>query len=525
MNKLLIGLAVGFVLIASDLRAEEAVIPRFEIQRYRLEGNSILPLEQVGELLAPFAGKSQDFGDIQKAMESLERTYHEKGFTLVTVILPEQEIARGEVLLRVIEPRVKEIKIEGNIHNSRENILASLPTLKLGEPPFVTGISENFRVANENPARKLTLRFITQEKPEELVASVQVNDQKPWKLGLSIDNTGNSQSGQYRMGLSLLHANLFDRDHVATLQYTTSPDHIDKVMTFSASYRIPLYKIGDSIDLFGAYSDVNSGTSHISGTDLSISGKGIVSGFRYNMNLPRNGAYEQKLVMGLDYRLYNNSVTMLGVDLAPDVVAHPVNISYTGTFQNELINTDFNGGIVHNEPWGGQGQQSDYSTVRSGAAADYWIFHYGFNSMLKLPKEWMVRVNGTGQFSPNRLIPGEQFGLGGSSSVRGYEEREESWDGGFSGSAEVYSPDIAGLIQLPKSQLRLVGFFDGGTGYNMRSQASESDSNALTSIGTGFRLGIGESFNFSLDWGFALDSSTHTRRGDNGVHFKGQFSY
>ncbi len=525
MNIYLLWLVLWLVTITSNLHAEEAIIPRFEIQRFRLDGNSILPSGQADALLVPYTGKSRDFGDIQKAIETLERAYHALGFTLVTVILPEQEITKGEVLLRVIEPRIKEIKVEGNKNYSRENILSSLPVLRIGEPPLVTDISENFRAANENPARKLALRFTALEKPEDLIASIVVNDQKPLKLSLSGDNTGNSQSGHYRMGLTLLHANLFDLDHVATFQYTTSPDHVEKVMSLSASYRIPLYRLGDTLDFFGAYSDVDSGTSQISGTDLKISGKGIVSGLRYNMNLPRRGGYEQKLVMGMDYRRYENTVSILGVDLAPDVVAHPFNISYNGSYQNDLLSLDFNGGVIHNEPWGGQGQQSDFTTVKSGAAADYWIFRYGFNNTFKLPKDWMVRVNGSGQFTPNRLIPGEQFGLGGSSSVRGYEEREESWDGGFSGSTELYSPDIAGLLQLPKSQLRLIGFFDGGTGYNMRVQPGESVSNSLTSVGTGLRLGITDHFNFSLDWGLALDSSTKTGSGGSAVHFKGQISY
>jgi hemolysin activation/secretion protein len=525
MRIYLLCLILGLITISSDLHAEDAVIPRFEIQRFRLDGNSILSSAQVDALLIPHTGLNRDFGDIQKAMEVLERAYHSQGFTLVTVILPEQEITKGEVLLRVIEPRIKELKVEGNINYSRKNILASLPALKIGETAQVTNISENFRVANESPSRKLTLRFTALEKPEDLQALIMVNDQKPWKLSLSGDNTGNSSSGYYRMGFTMLHANLFNLDHVATLSYTTSPDHVDNVMTLSASYRIPLYRLGDTIDLFGAYSDVDSGTSQISGTDLKISGKGIVSGLRYNMNLPRSGGYEQKLVMGMDYRSYDNTVAILGVDLAPNVVAHPFNASYNGTYQGDQFTLDFNGTAIHNVPWGGQGQQSDFSSVRSGAAADYWVFRYGFNNMLKLPADWMLRVNGTGQYTPDRLIPGEQFGVGGSSSVRGYEEREESWDCGFSGSTELYSPDIAGLLHIPKTQLRLLGFFDGGTGYNMRVQPGESISNALKSVGTGFRLGVADYFSFSMDWGLALDSSHKTRSNESAIHFKGQITY
>lgn len=145
--------------------------------------------------------------------------------------------------------------------------------------------------------------------------------------------------------------------------------------------------------------------------------------------------------------------------------------------------------------------------------------------MVRLPGDWMVRSFGTGQYTPDRLIPGEQFGLGGSTSVRGYAEREESYDGGFSGGLELYTPDLGKPLQLPKTQLRLAGFFDGGTGYILRPQPGETRSNALTSTGVGLRLGISSLFSFSLDWGYAFNNASNTKHGDSAIHFKGAISY
>lgn len=525
MRTHVLGALLGLSLIASAAGAEESVIPRFEIRRFMLEGNTKLPADQIAKIFSEHTGKGRDFGDIQQAIEQLEQAYHKRGYTLVTVVLPEQELDRGEVRLQVIEPKVKKINVVGNTYFSRENIIRSLPALQNNVQPQVVRVSESLRSANENPAKKLTLQFAALEKPEELLATVQVKDQKPWKVALSGDNTGTKQSGYYRMGLTLQHANLFDLDHVAAVQYITSPDHADKVKIVSGSYRIPLYSLGDTVDFFGGYSDVDNGTSQISGTDLSISGKGIVSGFRYNLTLPRGGRYEHKLMMGVDYRLYDNTVSLAGVELGKDVVAHPFSMTYGASWQDEKLVVEGYAGVLHNESWGGQGKQEDFSAVRNSSKADYWIFRYGFNKMLKLPHDWLIRTTGNGQYSPDRLIPGEQFGLGGANAVRGYEEREEAWDHGFSGSFEVYSPDIARLLRLPQSQFRMVGFFDGGVGYNQRTQPGELTANALKSAGTGFRLGIGEFFSFSLDWGYALDNSSTTRRGDSAVHFKGQLVY
>jgi hemolysin activation/secretion protein len=505
-------------------------IPRFDIKSYLLEGNTLLPTDRVHTVFAEHSGVGRDFGDIQQVMEKLEKAYRDLGYTMVTIILPEQELTGGVVRLQAIESRVTAITVDGNTHFSRENILTSLPTLQVGARPHVNAISENLRAANENPARKMTLQFKAQDNPEELHAALQVTDQKPWKLNLSGDNSGSDATGLYRLGLGFQYFNLFDRDHVAALQYTTSPDHFSAVKIVSGSYRLPFYRLGDTLDLFGAYSDVDSGTSQISGTDIKISGKGIVSGFRYNINLPRFGEYEQKLVGGMDYRFYDNSAVVLATELAADVVAHPLSLTYGGAWTTEPLTVDGSLGLLYNIPWGSKGIQSDYRAARSGAAADYFLLRYGLNGTYRPGADWLVRITTSGQYTSDRLIPGEQFGYGGSAFLRGYKEREESWDAGFSGSFEIYSPDIALLLKIPNTQFRLLGFFDGGTGYAVRPQPwdldkSIGDSNALKSIGAGFRLGMGDIFSFTLDWGFALDDSSETKRGDNAVHFKGQVSY
>jgi hemolysin activation/secretion protein len=534
MRKSLFWLVALSLLISADLYAQEEGIPKFEIKRYVAEGNTILPADKVASLLAEGTGKDRDFGDIQQTIERLEQAYRDQGYTMVSVILPEQEMTSGEVRLQVIEPRITEINIEGNVHFSRENILTSIPTLKTGESPRVNLISENLRAVNENPARKITLQFRAQDKPDEMYAALQVVDQKPWKFTLTGDNTGNKATGDYRTGLGFQYFNLFNLDHIAALQYITSPDHIEKVNIVSASYRVPFYKLGDTLDMFGAYSDVDSGT--IPGSaDMKISGKGIVSGFRYNMNLPRIGEYEQKLTGGMDYRLYDNSIAgsdgkpLLdpdGVPYAKDVVAHPFSLTYGGLLTTEPLVLDGSIGLLYNLPWGGQGQKSDYVATRPGSTANYLIMRYGLNCMYRPGADWMLRVATSGQYTPDRLIAGEQLGYGGATVLRGYDEREESWDGGFSGSLEVYSPDIAQLLKFPQFQFRLLGFFDGGTGYNLRPLSTETVSaNSLTSIGTGFRFGMGDTFSFSLDWGYALNNSTTTRQGGNALHFKGQLSY
>lgn len=110
MKKPLLCLATVLLLSAGVARADdETVVPRFDINRILLEGNSILRADEVAAVLKKYTGPQKDFGTIQEAIEELESAYRARGYSLVTVILPEQELVGGTVTIKVLEPVLKEI--------------------------------------------------------------------------------------------------------------------------------------------------------------------------------------------------------------------------------------------------------------------------------------------------------------------------------------------------------------------------------------------------------------------------------
>jgi hemolysin activation/secretion protein len=129
---------------------------RFDIARYRVEGNTLLPAEEVERAVAAHAGKGRDFGDVQRALEALQEAYRVRGYSAVQVYLPEQELARGEVLLRVVEARVTKLDVRGNKFYDEANIRRSLPALAEGSTPNGNVVAKNLKLANENPASRRT---------------------------------------------------------------------------------------------------------------------------------------------------------------------------------------------------------------------------------------------------------------------------------------------------------------------------------------------------------------------------------
>ena len=116
------------------------------------------------------------------------------------------------------------------------------------------------------------------------------------------------------------------------------------------------------------------------------------------------------------------------------------------------------------------------------------------------------------------MISGEQFGLGGASSVRGTGERPVSADRGLLASLEITTPDV-------QPGMRLIGFVDTGwLRNNNPNGTSKPASDQLASVGLGLRYSAGW-LGISADWGRIVTGSALSatnaalpKAGDNKFH-------
>src|SRR5262249_25400288 len=158
-------------------------------------------------LVAPYTGKNKDFADIQRALESLEQAFRDRGFGVVQVLLPEQDITRGVVQFRVLQPRIGKVTVEGNTQFDNENVLRSLPALKAGETPNSREIARNLQLTAEHPIKQTNVLLRSGESEDTVDASIKVTDDRPWRRFFSLDNTGTGDTGYYRAGIGFQHTN------------------------------------------------------------------------------------------------------------------------------------------------------------------------------------------------------------------------------------------------------------------------------------------------------------------------------
>ncbi|MGH8704337.1 MAG: ShlB/FhaC/HecB family hemolysin secretion/activation protein, partial [Burkholderiales bacterium] len=397
---------------------------RFDIARYIVEGNTLLPAGEVERIVQAFTGKQRDFGDVQRALEALENTYRARGFSAVQVYLPEQDLEKGEVLLRVIEARIRKFEIRGNQFFSEANVRASLPALAEGKTPNSVDVAKNLRIVNESPAKQTNVTLRAGEKEGEVDALVEVTDENPKKWFVTLDNSGTGQTGYHRIGIGYQNSNIFDRDHAMTLQYVTSVEKPKQVGIYSFGYHMPLYDRGASMDFVVGYSDVDAGSTQTPSGQLTFSGRGGVIGARYNQHLDRIAGYDHKLVWGIDHRMYRNTCALgtfgaAGCGTAGATFSlSPVSLTYAGTWSLTRGQVSAFATASTNLAGGSHGNTDAIGRARFEAKARYWVYRTGASFAQALAGDWQVRARFDLQHTEDVLVPPEQFGIGGASSVR-----------------------------------------------------------------------------------------------------------
>jgi len=521
-------------------------VPAIFIETIEIQGNTLLSTKELDQLVAHLRNGKQTLKELTDVAAAIQQAYRAAGYGGVVAFVPEQELQKGNIIFRVLEGKIVNIHITDNNRYGKKNILTSLPHLQIEHTPSVKNIDRNVLQANENPAKEIKVVLAAGRQQGEIDANVSIKEKRPLRLMMGFDTAGTAGTGNFRTNVGVQHANLWNRDHIGTFQFQTSPSHPDKVQVYSVGYRLPLYSIFSAVDLFYAHSNVDnvSAATPVGVGPLGFTGKGDVAGIRAHHYLTRIGEYDHRLNFGWNWRHFNNRCTVAG-NLGSagcnqasnaEVTIAPINLGYTGQSLGPKLFWGFNSTISGNL---GGSSNDRFNIVRQNAEKHYFVWRLFAFSNLNLPKGFGLAARVSAQYSPHALVPGEQFGIGGGGSamggfisVRGYREREVVGDFGSFFNIEGLGPNIAKYLNLEKMKyinLRPLIFFDFGWAGNHANdpclRIKNKTSCTLAGVGGGIRLTVGKFFSSRLDVGHALMDGNQKSAGSNRIHLSVNIAY
>jgi hemolysin activation/secretion protein len=458
-----------------------------EVRQFALEGDNPLSEQETQAILAPHLGRHTSIATIEAAANALEAVMRERGYSFYRVIVPAQRPAEGVIKLQILQFKIAEVAVSGNQHFSNENILRSVPALEVGKTPDLRELSRDLSLANEHPAKRLTINIKESKTPDALDADVRVLDVPSQQVFLAltggtrdVDNTINQNTGYTRLTLGYQNSNLFDRDHALTATYTTSVDHIEDVQQFGLFYWLPFYGYNTALRAFWTRSDIDTGTVGVGGQSFAVTGRGDFYGLNATYALPKWGPMMHHITAGIEDRYFKNTVGVTGAPIqSPAVSSRPFGLRYTA--RAEQLEWGLGGFLeyVVNVGGGRASNDADYNAARFGADHRWDAFRYGIDANYTFGGGWSAIGRLRGQQANEPLIPGEQFGIGGPFSVRGLRDREVAGDKGFSLNLELNTPAWEGIQPFL--------FYDAGWRKYVTPVAGIPDSDSASSIGVGAR--------------------------------------
>jgi hemolysin activation/secretion protein len=509
LNHLTALVGVLFFLLTANLVHGQAPGVRSEVKKIVVEGENPLTVFQTRKILDAYLGEYEGISHLEEAAKGLENELIDKGHAFYRVIVPPQRVVDHIVKLKIIKFSLDQIDVEGNKHFSKENILASIPSLQKGATPNTNDIARSIQVANQHPAKQVAVFVRESAHPERIDARVETQDVRPYQFFTNLNNTGTSNPGRLRLSVGAQHNNLFDCDHSLTLNYTTSPENVSDVRQYGISYRLPIYSLYSHLSLFYIYSEMDQG---LVGDFFDVSGRGTFSGINLDYTLSPIAAYNHHLSLGFQDRMFEDNSTFNSVLFGADVRSTPLIVRYNGRFEKRWGTGGIYVEYAQNLGIGSHNNDASYTAVRAGADKAWEVYRYGANIDLNLPQSWSLKFNFSGQKTHEPLIPGEQFGTGGVRSVRGYEEREVAGENGQQFNVELWTPTFG-------YNTRCLLFADGGRIKREPPHTGYEDAETMASAGVGIRWHWKSYLNVSVDFARAFKDSTVTRAHHYKLHF------
>lgn len=489
---------------------------RFNLDEIRIEGNTLLPATEIEAAVYPFLGPDRTADDIEQARVALDALYNKRGFPTVSAEIPRQRVTDGVVTLKVTERSVGRLRVTGSRYFSLDAIRNRAPSLAEGRVPNIHRVEQDIQALNRQPGRSVTPVLQAGRAPGTVDVDLVVSDKFPAHGSIELNNRTSAGTTALRLSGAVGYDNLWQRGDSVSAFFQVAPQRPKDALVFSTSY---LFHIPDTnLSLLASYLKSDSNVTSVGSTN--VIGKGQILGARLLIPLTSDGFFSQTLSVGIDYKDFEQNLTLAGTGSSVPLQYYPAIATYQANWTGDGQQTDLTGNFVFGPRGIGSGN-AVFDQNRYRALPNFYYVRAALAHTHDLPHEVQFWARAQTQISPDLIVANEQFSVGGQDAVRGYYESEVLGDNGASLQMEMRSPSLATAFGLPAvNELRFYAFSDLGYAAINNPLPEQRRSYALNSAGVGVRLRLFDRFSGALESATALTDGPTTKTGTNRVLFR-----
>jgi len=398
-----------------------ALPPQLPTQQYRL-GASELPQDPFRFLLDAmevYRGLCIGRAGLNLLHERFSALILEHGYSTTRLGIPEQDLSAGMLTMTLVPGIIRAIRFDrDDVYGSWTTAFPARPGDLLNLRALEQGLEQLKRI----PSHDVEMTIVPGERSGESDVVIQVLRGKPWKISLSLDDSGAKSTGSLQAGVNLALDNPLGLNDLFNIGLNTDADRQGQQRGTNGnnlSYSLPY---GNWTFALSASSyDYHQKIAGLYETFMS-SGKGQNLEFKFNRLFQRNQEQKNSVQLKLGKRwnrAYIND-TELGVQRrnATYVELAWVHKHYFGAAQLDLALANRWGVSWFNADADFPGRDPDSATkqysLQTIDASLYAPFHIGSQPL---------GYTGTlrGQFSRTALFAAEQLSIGNRYTVRGFD--------------------------------------------------------------------------------------------------------
>lgn len=485
--------------------------PCFPVSAVVLEGEGKRIRQILGTLRQQAVGRCLGTRGIHLLMTRIQNRLIESGLITTRVLAPSQDLTEGVLRLVIVAGTVSDIRFAAS---SRGDInLVSVLPFSPGELLDLRDLEQGLENLQRLPGTEASFQLLPGTLPGESVVTVDWQQEKPWRMALTLDDAGSEQTGKYQAGATLFLDNPLGLGDLIYL--SGGKDVLNDGGRGSDSqqihYFLPLgyWSLGLTADRYD-YQQTVSGAV----VDYQYRGESE----RYSVQLDRvfyrSSNARTSLVLQISKRRSDNFINDVEIALQHrKSAAWQLALKHRQFFQKSTLSLDL--AYSRGTRWFGAEPAPEEATGEGTALARIWYLNALYQLPIRMGKHALrYQAKFRGQWSESPLTPQDRFSIGSRWHVRGFDgQRSLSADRGWSLSSEV-------AWKIPRQDHELFLGIDfgqvAGSGSELLPGTKLAGSvlgmrGTLTSIG--YEIFIGKplkkpsgfhtdntSFGFSLNW-------------------------
>lgn len=379
--------------------SEPVTGPCFPVRDIRLTPADILPASRVTVMLAPYQGRCLQASDLAALQTALNAEALAQGLVTTRVVVPEQNLAAGELRLEVWPGRVEDLRAFSLSHIE----LAFVAPQRPGDLLQLRALEQAVDNLNRLASFHATLELQPGTQPGGSVVDFTVARAAPWQAGLSWQSdglNGDEASNSLRASLTLdSPLKLADR-LILGLNATLNDGQIDDAHGGSVDYDVPMgwWRFSLGADYFDYENPLAVGLTRFTASGKSRSWRNELSRVVH-----RDARNRLSLALHGKQRLSDNFIDGVTVGVSTTRVS---TLGLRSDFSRVAAPWVFDATL---DAEGGEGRSraryspidSDYSRILGNARLLYYFERASVSGSMN------------GQWSDARLAPSEQFTLTG----------------------------------------------------------------------------------------------------------------